>query len=159
MMDLDSFLVSLYVLVDDWWKADHPSSAPRKSPAVLPSFPRASSLPWPSSPSGLASEASATSGASLLRTCVPTSRASVHKASSTGASELSSPSSAPLAAGLRRRSYGTFGRLPRDGHDPRPCDREGEVFSQGPLLRSGVLREERLQDRVVGLRLQGGFGG
>jgi Transposase DDE domain len=30
MMDLDSFLVSLYVLVDDWWKADHPSSAPRK---------------------------------------------------------------------------------------------------------------------------------
>src|SRR3712207_9406953 len=30
MMDLDSFLVSLYVLVDDWWKAAHPSSAPRK---------------------------------------------------------------------------------------------------------------------------------
>jgi hypothetical protein len=30
MMDLDSFLVSLYVLVDDWWKADHPSTAPRK---------------------------------------------------------------------------------------------------------------------------------
>jgi hypothetical protein len=37
MMDLDSFLVSLYVLVDDWWKADHPSSAPRKPgrPALL----------------------------------------------------------------------------------------------------------------------------
>jgi hypothetical protein len=37
MMDLDSFLVSLYVLVDDWWKADHPSSAPRKAgrPALL----------------------------------------------------------------------------------------------------------------------------
>jgi len=36
-MDLDSFLVSLYVLVDDWWKADHPSSAPRKAgrPALL----------------------------------------------------------------------------------------------------------------------------
>jgi Transposase DDE domain len=36
-MDLDSFLVSLYVLVDDWWKADHPSSAPRKPgrPALL----------------------------------------------------------------------------------------------------------------------------
>ncbi len=30
MMDLDSLLVSLYVLVDDWWKADHPSSALRK---------------------------------------------------------------------------------------------------------------------------------
>src|SRR5215218_2352298 len=24
-MDLDSFLVALYVLVDDWWKFDHPS--------------------------------------------------------------------------------------------------------------------------------------
>jgi Transposase DDE domain len=36
-MDLDSFLVSLYVLIDDWWKADHPSSAPRKPgrPALL----------------------------------------------------------------------------------------------------------------------------
>jgi hypothetical protein len=37
MMDLDSFLVSLYVLIDDWWKADNPSSAPRKPgrPALL----------------------------------------------------------------------------------------------------------------------------
>jgi hypothetical protein len=37
MMDLDSFLVSLYVLVDDWWKASHPSSAPRKPgrPALM----------------------------------------------------------------------------------------------------------------------------
>jgi hypothetical protein len=26
-MDLDSFLVSLYVLVDDWWQEHHPSSA------------------------------------------------------------------------------------------------------------------------------------
>jgi len=36
-MDLDSFLISLYVLVDDWWKADHPSNAPRKAgrPALL----------------------------------------------------------------------------------------------------------------------------
>ena len=36
-MDLDSFSVSLYVLVDDWWKAFHPSPAPRKPgrPALL----------------------------------------------------------------------------------------------------------------------------
>lgn len=35
-MDLDSFLVSLYVLVDDWWKLDH-SSEPSKTgrPALL----------------------------------------------------------------------------------------------------------------------------
>lgn len=29
-MDLDSFLVSLYVLVDDWWQEQHRSSAPRR---------------------------------------------------------------------------------------------------------------------------------
>ncbi len=36
-MDLDSFLVSLYVLVDDWWKLDHRSSGPPKTgrPALL----------------------------------------------------------------------------------------------------------------------------
>src|SRR5215210_5120547 len=45
MMDLDSFLVSLYVLVDDWWKSDIPR--PRlASPVVPPSFPRARSSPW-----------------------------------------------------------------------------------------------------------------
>jgi Transposase DDE domain len=36
-MDLDSFLVSLYVLVDDWWKRSHSSSEPSKTgrPALL----------------------------------------------------------------------------------------------------------------------------
>ena len=35
-MDLDSFLVSLYVLVDDWWQAGH-GRAPRRPgrPALL----------------------------------------------------------------------------------------------------------------------------
>src|SRR5215203_2033331 len=31
-MDLDSFLVSLYVLVDDWWQEHHPSSVRNKKP-------------------------------------------------------------------------------------------------------------------------------
>ncbi len=31
-MDLDSFLVSLYVLVEDWWQERHPSSSARKKP-------------------------------------------------------------------------------------------------------------------------------
>src|SRR5215207_9288654 len=31
-MDLDSFLVSLYVLVDDWWQERRPSSARKKKP-------------------------------------------------------------------------------------------------------------------------------
>ncbi len=36
LVDLDSFLVSLYVLVDDWWKLKH-SSEPSKTgrPALL----------------------------------------------------------------------------------------------------------------------------
>jgi hypothetical protein len=38
-VDLDSFLLSLYVLVDDWWQERHPSSARKKMkpgrPALL----------------------------------------------------------------------------------------------------------------------------
>jgi hypothetical protein len=35
-MDLDSFLVSLYVLVEDWWKLDHASQPPKTGrPALL----------------------------------------------------------------------------------------------------------------------------
>jgi hypothetical protein len=35
-MDLDSFLVSLYVHIDDWWQANHPSTTPRPGrPALL----------------------------------------------------------------------------------------------------------------------------
>jgi hypothetical protein len=36
-MDLDSFLVSLYVLVDDWWQERHPSTTRKKPgrPALL----------------------------------------------------------------------------------------------------------------------------
>ncbi len=36
-MDLDSFLVSLYVFVDDWWQARHHASTPRRPgrPALL----------------------------------------------------------------------------------------------------------------------------
>ena len=36
MLDLDSFLVSLYVLVEDWWKLKHSSEPPRAGrPALL----------------------------------------------------------------------------------------------------------------------------
>jgi len=35
-MDLDSFLVSLYVLVDDWWKLEYARRPPRTGrPALL----------------------------------------------------------------------------------------------------------------------------
>src|SRR5215216_4308709 len=53
---------------------------------------------------------------------------------------------ARLAAGFRRRSHRSFGRLPRDGHDPHPGHREGEGISQETFLRAGYLRQERFQD-------------
>jgi len=36
LVDLDSFLVALYVLVDDWWKMNHPPAKRRSGrPATL----------------------------------------------------------------------------------------------------------------------------
>ncbi|MDP9475384.1 MAG: hypothetical protein M3R38_06790 [Actinomycetota bacterium] len=34
-LDLDSFLVALYTLVDDWWQASHPPSGPERGRPVL----------------------------------------------------------------------------------------------------------------------------
>src|SRR5215208_4300711 len=65
---------------------------------------------------------------------------------------------ARVAAVPRRGTLRSFGRLPRDGHDPHPGYRAGEGIPQGAVLRAGHLRQERLQDRM-GLRLQGGPGG
>jgi hypothetical protein len=50
-MDLDSFLVSLYVLVDDWWKLDRASRPPKPGRPVLLSDPEVITLAilaqWP----------------------------------------------------------------------------------------------------------------
>jgi Transposase DDE domain len=70
-MDLDSFLVSLYVLVDDWWRERHPPSVVPNKPG-RPCCANRKSSPSPSFPDGPASEARGTSGASLLRTCALT---------------------------------------------------------------------------------------
>jgi hypothetical protein len=51
MLDLDSFLVSLYVLVDDWWKLEHSSEPPRVGRPALLSDPEVITLAilaqWP----------------------------------------------------------------------------------------------------------------
>jgi hypothetical protein len=51
MLDLDSFLVSLYVLVDDWWKLKHASEPPRAGRPALLSDPEVLTLAilsqWP----------------------------------------------------------------------------------------------------------------
>jgi hypothetical protein len=50
-MDLDSFLVTLYVLVDDWWQEHHPSSARKPGRPALLSDPEVITLAilaqWP----------------------------------------------------------------------------------------------------------------
>ena len=50
-MDLDSFLVSLYVLVDDWWKLEYSSEPPRAGRPALLSDPEVITLAilaqWP----------------------------------------------------------------------------------------------------------------
>src|ERR671913_1490162 len=46
-MDLDSFLVSLYVLVEDWWKLDHASQPPKTGRPALLSDPEVLTLEHP----------------------------------------------------------------------------------------------------------------
>jgi hypothetical protein len=113
-MDLDSFLIALYVLVEDWWQEHHPSSA-RKKPgrpallsesevltlAILAQWPRFRSqrdfwrfasahlLPEPLHPESVQPQG-ASPGARVAR----------------------------CAAGLRRADRRAFGRLPGLGHDP-----------------------------------------
>src|SRR5919112_4350491 len=60
---------------------------------------------------------------------------------------------ARVAAGLRRGSCPAFGTLPCDGHHPGASDSEGEGFPQGAVLGASFLREERLQEDRVGLRV------
>jgi hypothetical protein len=51
IVDLDSFLVSLYVLVDDWWKLNHTSEQPKTGRPALLSDPEVLTLAilaqWP----------------------------------------------------------------------------------------------------------------
>ena len=157
-MDLDSFLVSLYVLVDDWWQEHHPSSARKKKPgrpallsdpevitlAILAQWPRFRSERdfWRFASAHLRPYFPKLCTQGQLNRRIRALEPEMRALQRSFAEELSEPSA----------------RLPRDGHDPGAGDGEGEGFSQGALLRAGDLRKERLQDRV-GLRVQGGAGG
>jgi hypothetical protein len=80
-MDLDSFLVSLYVLVDDWWKLEHARRPPKSGRPALLTDPEVITLAifaqWPR----LRSERDFWRFAQE-RTCAPTSLPSVRRASS-----------------------------------------------------------------------------
>jgi hypothetical protein len=115
-MDLDSFLVSLYVLVDDWWQAG-PARVPPRRPgrpalltdpevitlAILAQWPRFRSerdfwrFAW----------------AHLREYSLP----SAPRASSTAGYDPGARV-ARSAAVPRRGTLRSFGHLPRDGHDP-----------------------------------------
>ena len=49
MVDVDTFLTALYVIVDDFCQSQ---PAEERGPAPIPPFPKVRSLPWPSSPAG-----------------------------------------------------------------------------------------------------------
>ena len=123
-MDLDSFLVSLYVLVDDRWQAVH-ARAPRRPgrPALL-TDPEVITLAilaqWPRF----------RSERDFWRFAWAHLREYFPKLCSQGQFNRRlralEPRVARVAAVPRRGTLRSFGRLPRDGHDPQPGDRAGE---------------------------------
>jgi hypothetical protein len=156
MMDLDSFLVSLYVYIDEWWKAFHPPSASQARPSGA-AFRERGPYPGHPRPVALLSQRARLLAFRFLAPAPLLPRPVLPEpAQPQGASPGARV--ARSAAGLRRGSYGPFGSLPRDGHDPRPGHREGEGFPQRAVRRSGFLRAQRVEDGV-GLRVQGGPGG
>src|SRR5215203_6920746 len=118
-----------------------------RSPVGPPCSAIRRSLPWPSSPSGPLQKRE---GLLAFRLFAPAPL--LPEPVFAGPAQPAHPSPgvrvAPLAARLRPRALRAFGRLSRYGHDPGAGHREGEGFSQGPLLRAGHVRQERLQDRV-----------
>src|SRR5215218_5098742 len=156
-MDLDSFLVSLYVLVDDWWQVGHGRAPSRPGRPALLTDPEVITLAilaqWPRF----------RSERDFWRFAWAHLREYFPKLCSQGQFNRRVRALEPELRALQRSLADELsdpsGRLPRDGHDPRPGHRAGEGFPQGALLRAGHLRQERLQDLVVGLGLQGGPGG
>ena len=137
-MDLDSFLVSLFVFVDDWWQEHHPSSVRKKKPGrpALLSDPRGHHPGDPRPRPRFRSERDFWRFASAhLRPYFPMlcSQGQLNRRIRAGARD------AGVAAVLRRGALGAFGTLPRDGHHPGAGDGEGEGFSQGALLRAATF--------------------
>jgi hypothetical protein len=152
MLDLDSFLVSLYVLVDDWWKLKHSSEPPRAGrPALLTATPRSS--PWLfRSPVVVPLQKRARFLALCSCTSAPLLPEPLFPKPIQPQGALCGARFASLPACSGPNALWRLGGLPYPGHHSHPGHREGKSFSQRAVCRAGHLREERLQDRV-GLRV------
>jgi hypothetical protein len=136
-MDLDSFLVSLYVLIEDWWKLDRSSKPPKTARPALLSDPEVLTLAilaqWPR----FRSERDFWRFASShLRSYFPTP--SVLPESVQPAGTGPGARAAHRAARIRPRARLSFGSLPRRGHHPHP----GEVRVRAS--RKGLFSVDRL---------------
>src|SRR5215213_7654911 len=128
-MDLDSLLVSLYVLIEEWWKLDprfgatenRSTGSAQRSGGHHPGHPR------PVAPLQKRARLLA------LRPGAPAPLLPEVVLPEPAQSAPPSPCArvAPLAACPRRGALGAFGGPPRPGHDSDPGDREGKGFSQG----------------------------
>src|SRR5215218_246794 len=137
-MDLDSFLVSLYVQIDDWWKSAHPSNPPK--PGRPPSLSQSEVLTlailaqWPR----FRSERDFWRFASShLRPYFPAlcSQSQLKAGASEPWSRRCASCSGPSPRILRILRLSTA----RDGYYPRPGHSEAEGFSQGAFRRSGFF--------------------
>ena len=155
-MDLDSFLVSLYVLVDDWWKLEHASRPPKTGRPALLSDPEVLTLAilaqWPRF----------RSERDFWRFAQAHLRPYFPNLCSQG--QLNRRIRA-LEPEMRELQLAFAGELAEPSAVYRVMDTtlvpaivRVRASRKGLFCRAGHLRQERLQDRV-GLRLQGGAGG
>jgi hypothetical protein len=154
MLDLDSFLVSLYVLVDDWWKLEHSSEPPKAVRPALLTDPEVITLAilaqWPR----FRSERDFWRFAwAYLRPYFPKlcsqSRLNRRRVRSV------EPDLRDFQRAVARKLCGVSEAYHVLDTTLIPAIVRVRASRKRAVCRAGHLREERLQDRV-GLRLQGG---
>src|SRR5215211_690620 len=142
-MDLDSFLVSLYVLTENWWKATHAPADARvgrpsliSDPEILAGDPRPmAALPQREGLSQIRRGAFARvfPHAPLPKPVQPQGE---------GFGGRGEGALAPSCPNPRRGGH----RLPRPRYDPHPRGGEGQGMPEGAFRRTGHLREEHLEE-------------
>ena len=161
MLDLDSFLVSLYVLVEYWWELEHGSQTPKRPgrPALLADsevLTLAILAQWPRFRSERDFWRFARTHLRYYFSTLPSYTAVSEPVQSAAACSGTQDSSLAARSGSRARRSRCC--LPRSGHYPDPGYRQGACLSQRSVRRIRHLRAQCLEDRV-GLWLQGSLVG